>query len=46
MGQAEQDCKERTNRTELPEQGCKSKTARARQKGEDSRKDSQNRTAR
>jgi hypothetical protein len=46
MGQAEQDCKDRTNRTRLPAQGCKKRTAWARQKGEDSRKDSQNRTAR
>jgi hypothetical protein len=28
MGQAEQDCKDRTNRTGLPAQGCKDKTAR------------------
>ncbi len=46
MGQEEQDCKDRTNRTGLPAQGYKSKTARARQKGEDSRKESHNRTAR
>jgi hypothetical protein len=46
MGQAEQDCKDRTNRTGLPAQGCKNKTSPARQKVEDSRKDSQNRTAR
>jgi hypothetical protein len=40
MGLAKQDCKDRTNRTGLPAQGCKNKTVRARQKGEDSRKDS------
>ncbi len=34
------------NRTGLPAQGCKKTTARTRQKGEESRKDSQNRTAR
>jgi hypothetical protein len=46
IGLVELDCKDRTNRTGLPAQGCKNKTNRARQKGEDSRKDSQNRTAR
>jgi hypothetical protein len=43
MGQAEKDCKDRTNRTGLPAQGCKNKTTQARQKGDNSRKDSQNR---
>ncbi len=42
----EQDCQNRTASTGLPTQGCKNKTARARQKGDVSRKDSQNRTAR
>jgi hypothetical protein len=32
MGQAEQECKDRTNRTGLPAQGCKNTTAQARQK--------------
>jgi hypothetical protein len=32
MGKAGQDCKDRTNRTGLPAQGCKNKTARTRQK--------------
>ncbi len=46
MDRAEQNCKNRTNRTGLPAQGCKNKTAQARKKGKDGRKDSQNRTAR
>jgi hypothetical protein len=47
MGQAGRiRLQDSTNRTGLPAQGCKNKTAQARQKGEDSRKDSQNMTAR
>jgi hypothetical protein len=46
MGQGEQDCKNRFSRTGLSAQGCKNKIARTRKKEEDSRNDSQNRTAR
>jgi hypothetical protein len=51
MGQPEWERQNKTARTELTEQDCqhraaKKKTARTRQKGDNSRKDSQNRTAR
>jgi hypothetical protein len=41
MGQAEQDCKDRTNRTGLPAQGCK-----IRQPGQDNKETTAEKTAR
>jgi hypothetical protein len=39
MGQAEQDCQDRTTRAGLPAQCCENMAAGARQKGEDNRKE-------
>jgi hypothetical protein len=46
MGQAEQDCKDRTNRTGLPAQDFQHRAAKIRQPGQDKKETTAEKTAR